>query len=175
MKPQQKIVAVGALSGVATMIILVWLLSAWLIPAFGFSTSGFGLLAERIAFTLRMNVIAMSPLFVMIVTIGNSRFLSAAINPLDNAESETMKIDGRVTENSLQQFILFLVASLALATVLTAKQMAIIPAVAIVHVIARFGFWYGYRQHPLLRAPGMAGTSYLTLFIMVYVIYRIVS
>lgn len=175
MKPQQKIVAIGAASGVTTMIILVWILSAWIIPAFGFTTSGFGLLAERIAFTLRMNVLAMLPLLIMIITVGNKRFLSDAINPLDHAENEAMQIDGRVVDNTLQQFILFLVASLALATVLTAKQMAIIPAVAIVHIIARFAFWYGYRQHPLLRAPGMAGTSYLNLFIMLYVIFRIMS
>ena len=175
MKPQQKIVAIGAASGVATMVILVWLLSAWIIPAFGFTTSGFGLLAERIAFTLRMNVLAMLPLFIMIVTVGHKRFVGSAINPLDHAEDAAMEIDGRVVDNSLQQFILFLVTSLALATVLTSKQMAIIPAVAIVHIIARFAFWYGYRQHPLLRAPGMAGTSYLTLFMMIYVIFKIVS
>ncbi|HEX6398372.1 MAG TPA: hypothetical protein VFZ95_13180 [Steroidobacteraceae bacterium] len=38
-------------------------------------------MAERLAFALRINVVAPVPFFLMIITIANSRFLSDAIDP----------------------------------------------------------------------------------------------
>jgi len=32
-------------------------------------------------------------------------------------------------------------------------------ACAIVYMVARLAFWFGYRKHPLLRAPGMSATA----------------
>ena len=64
-------------------------------------------------------------------------------------------------------------ASLALATVNAPAYLQVIWACAIVFVIARLAFWFGYRRHPLLRAPGMAATSYLNLGMILYVLYAI--
>ena len=59
MKPEQKIVAVGAATGVAAMALSVWLLTKALpTPAIA---DTFG---ERLAYALRANILAVVPLFI---------------------------------------------------------------------------------------------------------------
>jgi hypothetical protein len=166
MKPEQKIVAIGAASGVTTMTIAVWLLTKWLPAPTGVETA-----ADRIVYALRINVVALLPFFVMLIAIGNSRFLSKAIDPTLKAENQAQLVDGRVADNTLQQNFVFAVASLALSTVLDAHYLHALWACAIVYVAARMTFWFGYRKNPLLRAPGMAATAYLNLGMILYVLY----
>src|SRR5262245_8051169 len=71
MKPEQKIVAVGAASGVVLMLLGVWVLTS-LLPQPAITDT----VAERLAYALKANMVAVVPLFVMIITIANSRFLS---------------------------------------------------------------------------------------------------
>jgi uncharacterized membrane protein YecN with MAPEG domain len=113
------------------------------------------------------------PFFVMLITIGNSRFLSDAIDPTRHAESRSMEVDGRVADNTLQQTFVFAVASLALSTIVPLHDLQLVWACTIVFVIARAVFWLGYRINPLYRAPGMSATAYLNLGIIVYVVYCI--
>ena len=167
MRPEQKIVAIGAASGIAGMALLVWVLTQML-PAPGIDS-----LSERLAFTLRINVVALVPFFAMLITIGNSRFLSDAIDPTLRAETPRQQIDGRVADNTLQQNFVFAVASLALSTLVDAAHLQVIWACAIVFMVARLLFWFGYRRHPLLRAPGMAATAYLNLGMILYVLYEL--
>jgi hypothetical protein len=168
-KPEQKVVAIGAASGVLTMVLSVWLLSLWLPPPRVVLTLG-----DRIAYALRINVVALLPFFIMLISIGNSRFLSDAIDPTRRAESQRMEIDGRVADNTMQQNFVFAVASLGLATILSPERLQVIWACAIVYMMARVVFWIGYRVHPLFRAPGMAATAYLNLGMILYVVYSIV-
>jgi hypothetical protein len=170
MKPEQRVVAIGAASGIAAMIIAVWLLTK-LLPAPGIADEP----AARLAYALRANVFALVPFFVMLITIGNKRFLSDAIDPTRNAESAAMDIDGRVADNTLQQNFVFVVASLAVATLVPIGSVQVVWACALWFVVARCMFWAGYRLHPLYRAPGMSGTAYLNLFMILYVLYRLVS
>ena len=90
MNQEQKIVAIGAASGVVLMALSVWLLTLAL-P----SPRMMGTIADRLGYALRANVVALLPLFIMIITIANSRFLSEALDPTRQAESPTMQIDGR--------------------------------------------------------------------------------
>ena len=169
MKPEQKVVAIGAASGIAAMIVAVWLLTK-VLPAPGIADEP----AARLAYALRANVFALVPFFVMLVTIGNKRFLSDAIDPTRNAESAAMDIDGRVADNTLQQNFVFAVASLAVATLVPIGSVQVVWACAIWFVTARLAFWLGYRINPLYRAPGMSGTAYMNLFMILYVLYRLV-
>jgi hypothetical protein len=166
MNKEQRTVAIGAASGILGMIVLVTALSMVLPKPEGMET-----LAARLAFALQLNVLAALPLFIMFITVANSRFLSEAIDPLAQKETVAQITNGRVLDNTLQQNFVFLVATLALATVLEEK-FQVVAAAAIVFVLARFVFWYGYRKHPLLRAPGMSATAYLNLGLMAFVIYR---
>ncbi len=168
MKPEQKIVAIGAASGILTMAVLVWLLTRWL-PA----PAGIDSMADRLAYALRINLVAIVPFFIMLIAIGNSRFLSDAIDPTRQAETPAQQIDGRVADNTLQQNFVFAVASLALSSVIATPYLQVLWACAIVFMIARLVFWFGYRRHPLLRAPGMSATAYLNLGMILYVLYEI--
>ncbi|HYJ17687.1 MAG TPA: MAPEG family protein, partial [Burkholderiales bacterium] len=121
---------------------------------------------------LKANTVALVPLFVMFIVIGNSRFLSDAIDPTRRAESRTMDIDGRVADNTLQQNFVFVVASLALSTVVPLQCLQVVWACTIVFVVARCAFWFGYRKNPLYRAPGMSATAYMNLGMILYVLFR---
>ena len=129
-------------------------------------------LGDRLAYALRANIVAVVPLFIMLITVGNSRFLSEAIDPTRRAESRSMEIDGRVADNTLQQNFVFAVASLALSTIVPLPS-AIVWACTIVFVAARAVFWLGYRLNPLYRAPGMSATAYMNLGMILYLLFRI--
>ncbi|HSC87054.1 MAG TPA: MAPEG family protein [Polyangiaceae bacterium] len=166
MNSDQRIVAIGAASGVVLMSASVWMLTQAL-PVPGISGPG-----DRLAYALQATLFAMLPLFIMIAAVGNSRFLSEAIDPTRHAESRSMEIDGRVVDNTLQQSFVFAIASLALSTVVPVRHLQTVWACAIVFVVARACFWWGYRVNPLYRAPGMAATAYMNLGMMAYVLFR---
>ena len=156
MTKDQRTVAIGAASGVITMVLLVWLLSSTIeTPSVGESAG------DRIAYALRWLVIAVLPLVAMLATVGNSRFLGEAIDPTLGRENQKMVVDGRVADNTLQQFVVFAIGLVALSVNLPPASLSVIPAAAITFVIARLVFWGGYRVDPLYRAPGFSSTFYL--------------
>jgi hypothetical protein len=168
MKTEQKIVAVGAASGVAAMALSVWLLTNAL-PAPGIADT----VGERLAYALRANIVAIVPFFIMLITVGNSRFLSEAIDPTRGAESRSMDIDGRVADNTLQQNFVFAIATLALSTIVPLHRLQVVWACVIVFVVARAVFWLGYRVNPLYRAPGMSATAYMNLGMILFVLFHV--
>jgi hypothetical protein len=75
----------------------------------------------------------------------------------------------------LQQFVLFLVATMALSVNATSTEMSLIPAATIVFVCARMVFWIGYRIHPLYRAFGMGATAYLNVGLLAFAIWKVTA
>jgi hypothetical protein len=167
MTRDQTSVAIGAASGVAAMVAAMsgiyqlWPNSPALVDV-----------SSRLAYALQANVFAIMPLLAAVIVVGNDRFLSEAIDPTLEKENIATKINGRVADNTLQQFVLFSIATAALSVNLTAAQMRIIPAAAIVFVAARAAFWIGYRIHPLYRAFGMAATGYLNVGLIGFAIWK---
>jgi hypothetical protein len=153
----QKKVAVGAASGIISMSLAMWLLTA-VLPHHYAPTAG-----DRLAYAAGANACAAIVLFVMVAAVGNARFLSKAIDPMAHAESRRMIVDGRVADNTTQQFLIFCAATLGLAANISEDRLHVIAAAAIVFIIARIAFWIGYRIHPLYRAFGFASTAYLNL------------
>src|SRR4249920_1736529 len=168
MNRDQRIVAVGAASGVAAMALCVWILTTTL-PAPSIADA----VAERLAYALQANIVAIVPFFIMLITVGNSRFLSEAIDPTRRAESRSIEIDGRVADNTLQQNFVFAVASLSLSTIVPLDHLQVVWSCVIVFVVARAVFWLGYRLNPLYRAPGMSATAYMNLGMILYVLFCI--
>ncbi len=168
LKPKQIVVGVGAAIGVVLMVIGVWVLMHVVPDSTIMDTT-----ANRLAYALAANVIAILPFFVMMITVGNKRFLSRSIDQTRHAENAALEIDSRVTDNTLQQNFVFFVVSLALSIVIPFIYLNVVWAAAIWFVIARALFWAGYRIHPLYRAPGMAGTAYLNLFMICYVLFML--
>jgi hypothetical protein len=68
---------------------------------------GLANVSSRLAYTLQANVFAVLPLLIGIMAVGNDRFLSEAIDPTLQQESRAMQVNGRVVENTLQQFLMF--------------------------------------------------------------------
>jgi MAPEG family len=166
MTSDQKTVAIGAASGIAGMILLVWGIATYLPEPHVTDSSG-----DRLSYAFRWSVVAVLPLFVMLVAVGNERFLSEAIDPTLGKESEKMAVNGRVADNTLQQFVCFLVGICALSVSLPIERISYVPAVAITFVISRTIFWIGYRIHPLYRAPGFSSTAYMNIFMYVAILW----
>jgi uncharacterized MAPEG superfamily protein len=162
MTRSQRIVAVGAISGVTAMLLTMYGLYRLLPPASGSST-----LASRISYALVANLIASLPLLAAIASVGNARATSEAIDPTLGKESRSTMIDGRVADNTLQQFVLFSAATVALSVNLSGTNLQIIGAAAGTFVAARILFWIGYRLDPLYRAVGFAATFYLNLGLII--------
>ena len=166
MTKDQKTVAIGAASGIAGMVLLVWLISTLMPQPQVIDAPG-----NRLAYAARWSVVAVLPLFAMLVAVGNARFLSEAIDPTLGKESQKMVVDGRVADNTLQQFVCFLVGITALSVSVPIGWISVIPAVAISFVICRIVFWIGYRIHPLYRAPGFSSTAYMNIFMYAAVLW----
>lgn len=162
MNRDQKAVGVGAATGVISMLLLVWLLSKAIAPPVIADIAG-----DRLAYAVRWATLPASLLFVMYGAIGNARFFSEAIDPTLGKESQKMVVDGRVADNSTQQFVLFLVGSLALSVTLPAHRLSIVAAASITFVICRIAFWVGYRIKPVYRAFGFASTAYMNVGMLV--------
>ena len=162
MTRDQKAVSIGASSGVAVMLVLVWWLSREIaLPSIADTR------VERIAYALRWATVPAILLFVLYAAVGNWRFFSEAIDPTLGKESQKILIDGRVADNSTQQFLLFFVGLLALSVTLPFHRLSIVPAVSITFVIVRIAFWVGYRIKPIYRAFGFASTAYMNLLMLV--------
>lgn len=162
MTKDQKIVATGAASGIVGMLLSVWAFSTLIEPP-GVADAA----VDRIAYALRWAVVAILPYFAMVAAVGNARFLSEAIDPTLGKEDQKTIVNGRVADNTLQQFVLFLVGMLGLAVTLPAERLSIVAAVALTFFIFRIVFWVGYRIHPLYRAPGFSSVAYMNLGMLV--------
>ena len=162
MTQDQKRVAIGALSGISGMVLMVWAFSTAIAAPLIADTA-----ADRLAYALRWAVPPALLFFVMVAAVGNARFNSEAIDPTLGRESHKMVVDGRVADNTLQQLMLFLVGMLALAVTLPIHRLSIIAAVSITFVIVRIAFWSGYRIQPVYRAFGFASTAYMNLGMLI--------
>lgn len=170
MTRDQKIVATGAVSGIASMALAMWLLSTLLPPPSEVDT-----LADRLAYAARWLAFAALPLFAMVAAIGNARFASEAIDPTLGKDSRQTLINGRVADNTTQQLLLFACGLLGLAASLPPQWMGVIRAAAIVFVACRIAFWIGYRIHPLHRAFGFSSTAYLNLGLLLGAVWLAVD
>lgn len=128
---------------------------------------------QRLIFTLRWQIFPALMLFAGVAVIGNERFLSPAINPLADAESDKTQIHLRYLSNTLEQFVLFFVASLILSTFLDSHSIKLIPILATLFVFGRIAFWLGYLQNSLYRAFGMGVTLYPTAAVLFYETYLV--
>ena len=165
MTSEQKTVGVGAASGIAVMLLGLLALTP-VMPTIGPAAD----VGARLAVALRWDAVAVLPLFLAVVSVGNARFSSEAIDPTAGKESRATLIDGRVVDNTVQQYLLFLMATLGVAASDGAK-LEVVEAAAVIFVVARFAFWIGYRVHPLYRAFGMAATSYLSVVLFGYALW----
>lgn len=162
MNRDQKAVAVGASTGLLSMLLLVWSLSKAIAPPAIADVAG-----DRLAYAIHWAIPPALVLVAMYGAIGNARFFSEAIDPTLGKESQKMIVDGRVADNTTQQFLLFLVGLLSLAVTLPVNRLSVLPAVSITFVLVRIAFWIGYRIKPVYRAFGFASTAYMNVGMLI--------
>ncbi len=160
MNRPQKLVAIGAASGVAIMIGALISLSA-VMPSLPITADA----GDRLAFAAKWLALAAAPLFLAIIVVGNARFLSDAIDPTAGKESQAMIVNGRVVDNTLQQYALLFAATMAVAATANGTQLGIVSAASVIFIVSRFAFWIGYRIEPVHRAAGFASTAYLNIIL----------
>lgn len=123
MTKDQKAVAIGASSGIATMIVALVALSN-LIPGIAADATA----GERLAYAFQWIALAALPLALAIASVGNARFNSEAIDPTAGKECAELIVNGRVVDNTVQQYLLFGAASLAVAAGARGDQLGIVAA-----------------------------------------------
>lgn len=158
MTVDQRAVAAGAVCGVAAMLALLSLLYPHM-P----DPADSALVAVRLAYAAQWNAVAVLPLVAMFAAIGNARAFSEAIDPTLGKEDAKTLVNGRVAANTLEQTVLFLAGSMALAAAVTGSQVRIVGAAAITFCIMRIAFWIGYRIKPVYRAFGFASCFYMNI------------
>lgn len=99
-------------------------------------------------------------LLLMIESVAHERLLSDSFNPLAQHDSERLKINQRVLQNTLEQLPLF-GAGIAMICWLYPPEAAFRAALAatIVWILSRWVFWIGYHFGPRHRVAGLIGSA----------------
>ncbi|HEY9840216.1 MAG TPA: MAPEG family protein [Candidatus Obscuribacterales bacterium] len=120
---------------------------------------------ERLRYLFGWDFIALLPYLLVMLTIMLQRLNEGAHNPLLGQESPQLAIHCRVMQNTLEQYLVFVPASLVLATRLPAGYLQVLPLLAIGFCLARLVYWKGYLnpQDCLRRSPGVQMTAAITL------------
>jgi hypothetical protein len=103
---------------------------------------------------------AVLTLLLMIESVAHERLLSDSFDPLAQRESERLKINQRVLQNTLEQLPLF-AAGIAMICWLYPLETAFraVLAATTVWILSRWIFWIGYHFGPQHRIAGLIGSA----------------
>lgn len=119
---------------------------------------------DRLVVALRWLVVAMLPYVAVCMHIATARLFEGAHDPTRGEESVRLRIHCRVMQNTLEQLVWFAVCVLAIAPQLTSSEMRLVPVAAVLFLVARSLYWWGYLQPGTLgRAPGVQATFTLNI------------
>ena len=128
-------------------------------------------LLDRVVFTLRWLIVSLVTICIGVTVVGNIRFKTSAINPLELEERKLTELPQRYLQNTLEQFMLHSFSLLALSTYLSEENMHWIPLLVAFFVIARVVFFVGYFTDAIKRIPGFVLTFLPTLAVGGYCLY----
>lgn len=156
--------------GVLNIIFLVsfgyWIKTTPNLPAPNLPT-----MADRIAFALKWQALSAMTVIAGIMWVGNRRFHSPAINPLDDTAKKFVEIPSKYLSNTTEQFLMHFVACLTLSVHLPLDKIMVLPLLSLLFVLARCVFAVGYSIRPIFRAPGFTLTFTPTVCSFVYCVY----
>ena len=152
----------GGLVSIALML-LAW----WIAPLY--EIHKVQNLSLRLSAFLWSLVFSVLPIILLIAKIAKERFFSSSING-DDFDS-VVEIDRRVLNNTHEQFLLYLVGSLLLASSLPESRLLMIPILAFAFIAYRYAFWVGYHRNALMRAFGFAATFYTNLLMLITAVF----
>ena len=152
----------GGLVSIALML-LAW----WIAPLY--EIHKVQNLSLRLSAFLWSLVFSVLPIILLIAKIARERFYSSSING-DDFDS-VVEIDRRVLNNTHEQFLLYLVGSLLLASSLPESRLLMILILAFAFIAYRYAFWVGYHRNALMRAFGFAATFYTNLLMLITAVF----
>lgn len=123
--------------------------------------------AARLALATRWLLVALLPYAAVALWILWARFAEGAHDPTAGVESERLKIHCRVMQNTLEQLAWLAVCVLALATLLPAPHLQLLPVACTLFAASRFTYWWGYlRDGTLGRRVGVQLTFTLNVYLL---------
>jgi len=134
--------------------------------------------ADRLALLLKCSVVTTFPFIAAIIVVAAQR-----LNPryLDDRHVKGVKpgsvldINGRVAQNSLEQFVLYFVGLGAMALYLTPKDAQTVPILASLFFIGRVLYWWGYHHNTYVRAFGFGLTFYPTVIVYAWLVLIMIT
>lgn len=116
---------------------------------------------DRLAFALKCNlaVFLWLALCVRAVASGRFRFPEDRSGAAYGPPSKRLAVRAAVLQNSLEQTVLALGATLILATVLRGSELILIPLLVLLYLLGRASFALSYAKGAVARAFGMALTG----------------
>ena len=117
-------------------------------------------LSERLAFAAKWCLIPGIFILIGVSMVGNQRFFTDAIDPIDSGTDRTLAIWTQYLSNTLEQAVLFVIAALAFACAAPLYWLKAIPILALLFAMGRVLFAAGHFIRPTLRTAGFALTCY---------------
>lgn len=125
--------------------------------------------ASRLALAAKCLVAPAATMLVGVIVVGMTRFGSDMQDPTRmEASTDAMRVNLRYLGNTHEQLTLYAANSLALAVLLPAAWLKLLPLYALMFCLGRALFWVGYRLNALYRAPGFALTILPTVAAMLF-------
>ncbi|KAL5460487.1 hypothetical protein EMCRGX_G033938 [Ephydatia muelleri] len=125
----------------------------------------------KVAYTFRCAFLAAMCLLVLIFAVVIKRGALGAINPLGGKE-HLIQVDKNVLTNTVEQFLVYLVSVMALATYLdTPEQLKLIPLYTTAFIVGRILFRIGYGLSPGYRTVGMTINFASSVYIIGFTLY----
>lgn len=151
---------------------IVFLLSYLFLPI---DTSTLTTLPDRISLTIPCLFVSSLPIVMGIVAVGSVRGNSNAIDPVYGRSEHLVDVPNRILRNTTEQFILHMMAMLALTVFLEGSSMKVIPILSGIFLIARIVYHIGYMSSPTKRAYGFVSTFFPTICVYAYCIFCIAT
>lgn len=147
--------AAGVMACAVIIVAAIWALAFWVpIQQPALPANGGELAVSSIALA------SVLTLLLMIESVAHERLFSDSFNPLAQRDSERLKINQRVLQNTLEQPPLF-GAGIAMICWLYPLEAAFRASLAatIVWILSRWIFWIGYHFGPRHRIAGLIGSA----------------
>lgn len=116
-------------------------------------------IASRLALAAKCLAGPAAMMLIGVMAVGMTRFGSDMQDPTRvEASTDAMRVNLRYLGNTHEQLTLYAANSFALAVLLPAAWLKLLPLYALMFCLGRALFWIGYHLNTLYRAPGFALT-----------------
>lgn len=130
--------------------------------------------ADRLELMIKCSILALSPAVLGIAIVAAQRLnpdMWVGQRPKPNS---ALDVNTRFVLNTIEQFILFLVALSGVALFTPISEADSIPILTSLFLFGRVLFWIGYHKNPYLRAFGFGITFYPTVGVFTWLILLMV-